>query len=228
MTQRWSLSGDAAFDAARYSTDIPGYLVSFNSETAELDMGYAITRESTLAAGPYYNDYQPTNDNVGAVREHGYGFNVNYNYKVSQITSTKVTVRVERDTAPAAYGFPRETLTAWSAEWTGTHKFLTSQVQFSVGRFLQPSSFGGRTSVDQFRVQYSRTFTHRLSGTVAVRVTRNTDIGDTTTEDSGNRDRAQLQTSLGYLITEQLTLSGGYRFAYQALPAFDTTAAGAR
>jgi hypothetical protein len=227
LTQRWSLSGNLAYDAARYSTDVPGYLVSFNSEQAEVDMGYALSRESTLGAGPYYTNYEPTNDNEDAVRDHGYGLNVNYNYKLSQVTSTKVTVRVERDTTAAGYGFPETSLTTWSAEWTGTHKFLTSTVQFSLGRFLEPSSFGGRTSVDQVRVQYARLFTQRLNGNIAVRLTRNTDIGDVANEESGNRDRAQVQLTLGYFITEQLSVSGGYRYAYQSLPVFDTTVTGA-
>jgi hypothetical protein len=223
LTQRWSLSGNASFDAARYSTDVPGYLVSYNSETIELDTGYALSRTSTVSAGPYYTNYDPINSDVGAVQDHGYGLNVNYSYKVSQVTSTKLTVRLERDTTPAAFGFPESTITAWGAEWTGIHKFLTSTVQYSIGRFLEPSSFGGRTSVDQFRVQYTRLFSPRFTGNAAVRLTRSTDVGDVAVDDSGNRDRANVQLALSYLITQEWTLSGGYRYAYQALPSYDIT-----
>jgi len=223
LTQRWSLSGNLAYDAARYSTDVPGYLVSFNSEGAEVDMGYAVTRQSTIAAGPYYTNYEPINSDVGAVRNHSYGINANYNYKVSQITSTKLTVRVERDMSPSAFGFPASSTTTWGADWTGIHKWLTSSVQFSIGRFLQPSSFGGRTSVDQFRVQYTKLFTERLSANAAVRATRSTDIGNIVLDDTGNRDRANVQLALSYLFTEEWSLSGGYRYSYQSLPSFDTS-----
>jgi long-subunit fatty acid transport protein len=72
-------------------------------------------------------------------------------------------------------------------------------------------------------VQYTRLFTQRFMGNAAVRLTRSTDVGDVALDDSGNRDRANVQLALSYLFTQEWTLSGGYRFAYQALPSYDIT-----
>jgi len=96
------------------------------------------------------------------------------------------------------------------------HRFLTSQVRYSIGRFLEPSSFGGRTTQDQFRVQYTRSLSERLQFNSAVRFTRYKDVGNI--QNAETRERGNAELSLRTLITPLWYVSGGYRFAYQHLP----------
>jgi hypothetical protein len=224
LSQRVSLIGIATLDAVRYSTDIPQQLVSYNSPQVELDVAWALSPNGKLAAGPYYTYYDPINSNDGAVKNTGYGVNVSYNYKSSALSYSRLTVRVERDNSDAAPGIPSAATTNYGFEWVGFHRFLTSSVQYSIGRFLEPSSDGGRTAVDQFRVQDNQALSERLTLNVAVRLSRSNDIGNTALDDTGNRDHANAQASIAYLLTPEWVVSGGYRFAYQNVP-YETASA---
>jgi hypothetical protein len=224
LTQRVSVIGSASFDAVRYSTDIPQQLVSYNSPAVEVDLAWALSPNSKLGVGPYYTYYDPINSNEGAVKDSGYGVNVSYNYKSSALSQSRVTLRVERDSSSAAPGIPSSTATTWGFEWVGNRRFLTNSVQYSIGRFLQPSSDGGRTAVDQFRVQDNKRLSERLSLNVAVRATRSNDVGNTVLNNTGNRDHANAQASLAFLLTPVWVISGGYRFAYQKVPYFPASA----
>jgi hypothetical protein len=66
--------------------------------------------------------------------------------------------------------------------------------------------------------------TERFSFNSAARFTRNKDIGSSALVDNGTRDRVNAQAALTYLITPELSFSGGYRFAYLDLP-YTTSAA---
>jgi hypothetical protein len=221
LTQRTSLVGTGTYDSVRYSQDSPGNLVSYNSPAAEMDVMWALNPASRIGVGPYYALYDPINSNEGSVRENSYGVNFSYNYNFSfryaNITRTSINLRIEHDTSDAAPGIPATSATTWGFEWTGFQKFLTGNLQYSIGRFLEPSSFGARTSLDQIRLQYGRRLTERFSFNTAVRVTRNKDVGSNV-QDNGNRDRANAQFALAYQLTPELSLSGGYRFAYLDLP----------
>jgi hypothetical protein len=227
LTQRTSLVGTAGYTSVRYSQDIPGDLVSYNAPEAEIDLMWKVSPAARIGVGPYYAVYDPINSNEGSVREDSYGINFNYNYNFSfryaNITRTTINVRVEHDTSDAAPGIPATSATTWGFEWLGFHKFLTSSIEYSIGRFLEPSSFGARTSVDQVRFQYRRRLTERLSLNTAVRLTRNKDVGSAV-EDNGNRDRANALAGLTYYLTPELFIGGGYRFAYLDLPSMSGSA----
>jgi hypothetical protein len=184
----------------------------------ELDLAWALSPNSDLGVGPYYTYYDPINSNEGSVKATGYGLNATYYYKYSAVSHSRLTLRVERDSSDAAPGIPSSTATTWGFEWVGYRKFLTNTVQYSIGRFLQPSSDGGRTAVEQFRIQDYKRLSARWSFNVAVRLTRSSDVGSTVLADNGNRDHANAQTSLAFLLTPEWVISGGYRFAYQKVP----------
>jgi hypothetical protein len=214
LTQRLSVSGSADLIAVRYSTDVAGQLVSYNSPTVDLGLGWALNPTTRITIGPYYAYYNPVNDTEGAVKTTTWGVSGDYVTKFSSVSQSRITVRVEHDTSPAAFSVPSFSQTIWGVEWVGFHKFLTSRIQYSIGRFLQPDSVGGRVESDQFRVQYNKLLTQRWSVTAAVRLTRNTDIGAVAIENDNNRDRADAQVIVGYLLTPVWSVTAGYRYAY--------------
>jgi hypothetical protein len=224
ITRRVGLDINASFDAARYTMDIPGELVSYNSPEIDVGLTWALGPNSRLGVGPYYSYYDPINNSDETQKNNAYGMRVDYQTKSTNVWQSRLTFKLERDSQPAAFGLPSASQTVWGAEWVGTRKFLTSTIQYSIGRFLQPTSAGGRTSVDEFRAQYLKLFTARWSFNGAVRATRNTDVATSTTADSGNRDRANAQLSLSYLFTPTWSLSGGYRYAYLKFTDPTTTA----
>ncbi|HEY6925409.1 MAG TPA: hypothetical protein VI653_18170, partial [Steroidobacteraceae bacterium] len=213
FTQRVSLTAGADLMAVRYNTDVPGQLVSYNSPQVGLALGWAVNPTTRLELGPYYAYYNPVNDTEGAVKTTTYGVSVDLASKISTTSQSRITARVEHDTEPAAFGQPSFSDTIWGLEWVGFHKFLTSRIQYSIGRFLQPGSEGGRSESDQVRVQYNRDLSQRWSLTAAVRLTRNTDIGTVVIDNSDNRDRANALLSVSYLFTPEWFMGGGYRYA---------------
>lgn len=219
LTQRVSLSGSADLIGVRYATDVPGLLVSYNSPQLDLGAGWALNQTNRITVGPYYAYYKPVNDTEGAVKTTTWGAYMEYVSKLSAVSQSTITARVERDSEPAAFGAPSSSQTAWGLEWVGYHKFLTSRIQYSIGRFLQPNSSGGRTELDQFWVQYNKKLTQRWSANASVRVTRETDIGSVTIENNSDRDRANAQLVVAYLLTPEWSISGGYHYARLRDPA---------
>jgi hypothetical protein len=223
FTQRWSVEGSASLDAVRYSTDIPDLFVSFDAPLIGADVVYATSQNSQFGIGPYYTHYEPINNDVDSVESTGYGVSANYRLKSSRLDTTTITVRVEHDSSPLPMGGGRSGATNWGIEWVGIRTFQTGQLRYSIGRFLEPSSIGGRTAEDQLRVQYNRRLTERFSANGAVRFVRNQDFGVFDAIDqAGPRDRGNVDLSLRYLVTPEWFVSGGYRFVYQHLT--DSTA----
>lgn len=213
FSQRLSFIGSADLVAVRYSTDVPLQLVSYNSPRVDLALGWALSPTTRVALGPYYVYYNPVNDTEGAIKTTTYGVALDFWSKFSAVSQSRVTASVERDSGPAAFGQPSFDQTLWSLEWKGFHRFLTSTIQYSIGKFLQPDSSGGRADSYQLRVQYNKFLTQRWSVNAAVRLTRITDIGGVA-QNNDRRDRANATLAVSYLMTPVWSLSGGYRYAY--------------
>ena len=213
FSQRLNLDLSADLIAVRYSTDVPLQLVSYNSPRVDLALGWALSPITRVSLGPYYVYYKPINDTDGAIKTTTYGLGLDFWSKFSAVSQSRVTASIERNSGPAAFGQPSFNETTWSLEWKGFHKFLTSNIQYSIGRFLQPDSSGGRAGSYQFRVQYNRFLTQRWSVNAAVRLTRITDIGGVA-QNNDRRDRANATLAATYLMTPQWSVSAGYRYAY--------------
>ncbi|MGH9644397.1 MAG: hypothetical protein ACRD3Q_18495 [Terriglobales bacterium] len=224
LSARLSLVASAELEAVRYSNDIPGQLVSYNSPEVDLGLAWALSARSRLGVSPYFAYYDPVNSGDGSGKNDAYGVSVDYNTKFSAVSQSRINVRVEHDYSPAAFGTPSSSQISWSFSWVGSYKLLTSNSQYSIGRFLEPSSGGGRSSLDQLRVQYNKMLTPRWSLGGAVRLTRTNDIGIIAVDQSGDRDRANAQAVVSYLMTPEWSLSGGYRYAYLKF-ASETTSA---
>ena len=214
FSQRVSFIGSADLVAVRYTTDVPNLLVSYNSPRVDLGLAWALNPTTRIALGPYYVYYNPVDDTEGAVKTTTYGAELELRNKLSAVTQSRLNVSVERDSGPAAFGAPSFSHILWSFGWVGVHKFLTSDIQYSIGRFLQPDSAGGRAESDQIRVQYNKLLTVRWSVNAAVRLTRNTDIGSVIAANNDRRDRVNAQLAVAYLLTPEWSISGGYRYAY--------------
>jgi len=229
LTQRFSIGGEATLAAVRYSTQIPGFMVSYNSPSVELNGGYKLSPRSQITVGPYYTVYDPVDSDLGSVKSTGYGLDFNYRFKWTKVSQMKLQVKVEHDTSPAARGvtpppssqpfdIPASSATVVGLEWVGLNRFETSSIQYSVGRFLEPSSYGGRVTNNQVRGQYVKRFSPRFQASVALRLTRTNEVGDQTI--FGNDctcDRGLARATVSTLLTPLWTLSGGYQGVYQNL-----------
>ena len=123
-----------------------------------------------------------------------------------------VVLRVEHNRIDMLDVSP-QSVTSWGLEWVGTHKYRVGSVQFSIGRFLEPSSIGGRVSLDQFRVQYNRPLSARLSFSGAVRVTRTEVVGTALAAEQPTENRTNAEMYLRFDMTRTWYVTGGYIFA---------------
>ena len=215
FTERLSGELDGNFTAIRYDINIPQTLISFNAPYLELSGVYALSERAQLGIGPYYSQFDPVNGAaVGALKSRSYGADISFRYLTSQLTRSILALKVGRDDQDQFVG-PNRVTTAWGLEWTGTYKWPTADIRYSIGRFIEPSSVGGEVGINQFRVQYNRRLSARFSGQASVRVTRTDPINKDTT---GHRTRAYGEASLQYALSRNLVLSGGWRGGWQRLP----------
>jgi hypothetical protein len=123
-----------------------------------------------------------------------------------------LTLRVERNHIDML-DFSSQSVTSWGIEWVGTHKYRVGSVQFSIGRFLEPSSIGGRVALDQIRVQYVRPLSARLSFSGAVRVTNTDVIGNALAAEEQPEHRTNAELYLHFDMTPTWFVQAGYIFA---------------
>jgi len=214
FTQRFSGELDANYNAVRYSTEIPQTLVSFDSPYVELDALWALSQLSAVGVGPFYSSYNPVNGREnGALVSQSYGAVFTYRYRTAQTANFSIDLKVGKDEQNQFDG-SRSSVTAWGVEWRGSQQWLTSRLQYSVGRFLEPSSVGGEVGLYQIRAQYTRSFGPRFSGLLATRLTRTSRLGNSS---AGNRDRSYGEASVQYALTREWSLQGGLRYGWQKL-----------
>jgi hypothetical protein len=212
LTPRLDLEGDFRLNSVRYSVQTPGQEVDYTSPYAGLTLNYDTGPRSSVGIGPYYSRYQETG---GTNTTNTEGAAVTYLYKTSDVTRMSLTARVERNHIDML-GFSPESVTSWGLEWVGTHKFRVGNVQFSIGRFLEPSSIGGRVALNQFRAQYVRPLSERLSFSGAVRVTHTVLVGSALAAEQPQENRANAELNLRFDITRTWYVAGGYIFARAA------------
>lgn len=209
LTPRLDLEGDFRLSSVRYSVETPGENVNYTSPYAGLTLNWDTGPRSTLGVGPYFSRYQETG---GTNTTNSDGAAFTYAYKTSNVTRMTVVLRVERDRIDML-DFSPQAVTAWGLEWVGTHKYRIGNVKFSIGRFLEPSSIGGRVALNQIRTEFNRPLSARLSFSGAVRVTHTELVGAALAAEQSPENRANAELYLHFDITPTLYVTGGYIFA---------------
>jgi hypothetical protein len=226
FTPRFDIEGDFRINGVHYSQQQAGAFVDYTSPYAGLTLNYDTSPRSSVGVGPYFSRYEQSGNGlessgqgqngqvtlIGTNTTNTGGAMLDYLYKTSDVTRMTLTARVEENHIDT-FGSPSQSNTTWGFEWVGTHKFEVGNIQFALGKFLEPSSIGGRVSLEQVRVQVYRPFTPRLSFTGAVRVTRTKMVGAALQDLVPTEDRTNAEGYLRYEITRRFYVTGGYIFA---------------
>ena len=220
FTPRLDLEGDFRVNSVHYNTQFIGQRVNYVSPYAGFTLNYDLSQRSSVGIGPYYSRYDETGSVTSTVdglktaesgsTQTGGGAFI-YNYKTTDITHLSLIMRVERDHIEEA-GFLTQDVTSWGVELVGTHKYQLGNVQFSIGRFLEPSSVGGRVALNEFRAQLNRPLSARLSFTGALRVSDIETIGNFLASLEPPEHRTNAEMWLTYNITKKWYVTGGYIF----------------
>lgn len=210
ITERTDFEVSTRFDYLNYDSDLPRERVGYTSPSIDLLVVRELSPRLRLGVGPYYSHYEADDDSS---ESDSYGAMVNLRWKTSEITRSTLRIRGERnkdiDLEPVRV---EDSAMAWGIEWIGLRELRAGDLEYRIGRFLQPTSFGGRREVDQLHVQYDRRFTQRTLLRSAVRYTRSNQISDF--DSGGDRDQARADVMLRHFFTEEFYVAGTYRFAW--------------
>jgi hypothetical protein len=213
VTERTDIEGSVRYDYVNYDSNLPRERVGYSSPSVDFQIVRELSERLRLGIGPYYSHYKADDDSS---ESDSYGAMVNLRWKTSEVTRSTLRIRGERnkdiDLDPVRI---EDTATAWGVEWVGVRENRVGSTEYRIGRFLQPTSLGGRREVDQFQVQLDRPLSHRTLLRGAIRYTRANEISDLDTGgEGGGRDQAQGDFMLRHFFTESFFVSGGYRFAW--------------
>lgn len=220
FTPRVDLEGEFRVNSVHYDEQFVGQRVNYVSPYAGFTLNYDVSQRSSVGIGPYYSRYDQqgsVTSNVDGVltTESGTtttgGGAFTYNYKTTDVTHVSLILRVERNHIDEA-GFLTQDVTSWGAELVGTHRYQVGNIQFSVGRFLEPSSVGGRVALNEVRAQLNRPLTARLTFMGALRVADIETVGNYLSSLEPPEHRINAETWLTYNITKTWYVTGGYIF----------------
>jgi hypothetical protein len=212
LTERTKIGVNVKYDTQDYERDLSGNRVGYDSEHIDLSLKRQMGLKTQISLGPYYDNYKSDLDD----KSKGYGLIAGWLQDWSANSSSALSIRAEStDTTDAQRNgtFITGTSTNWGLEFSGTRRDEVGRLRYSVGRFLAPSSLGGRLESDQVRVQYERPLSQRTTVYGAARFNRDSRIGgEGLADDFPDRTRVYVELYARGYLTPEWYLTGGYRY----------------
>jgi hypothetical protein len=212
LTERTRLGLAAQYQAVRYDADSAAdEQTDYDYLLGEGFVSWALNPRSDVSVGAYAAKYEATDDST---ETDTIGGSVGYSYRWSELAGLETELFYEEnditDFVPVT---TEETTSGWggtvTAYWTGE----VSETRFSAGRTFAPTGSGGKSEVDQFRLQYDRDLSERLSFLGAARYQQRNSLG--TAGSSDDRDFARVDLSLKWFFEPTWFVQGGYSYIWE-------------
>jgi hypothetical protein len=211
LTERTQLGFRAEYQAVRYDSDSPDEQTDYDYLLGQGSVFWALDPRSDLSVGAYAAKYEATDDSS---ETDTIGGSVGYAYRWSEVAGLQTEVFYEEnditDYFPVA---SEESTSGWggnvTAYWTGE----VSETRITVGRTFAPTGSGGKSEVDQLRVQYDRDLSERLSFLGAARYQQRNSLG--TSGQDNDRDFARVDLSLKWFFDPTWFVQGGYSYIWE-------------
>ena len=211
LTERTRLGILAEYQAVRYDSDGPDEQTDYDYLLGQGFVSWALDPRSDLSVGAYAAKYEATDDSS---ETDTLGGSVGYAYRWSEVAGLQTELFYEEnditDFFPVA---AEETTSGWggtaTAYWTGE----VSETRISVGRTFAPTGSGGKSEVDQLRVQYDRDLSERLSFLGAARYQQRNSLS--TSGQDNDRDFARVDLSLKWFFDPTWFVQGGYSYIWE-------------
>ena len=164
-------------------------------------LAWTLTPQSEVGLAVYASQYQAKDDSS---ETDAYGAGVGYTYQWSEVTGVEARLYYEKndvtDYVPVKF---EESTSGLGGSLTAYRKLEVSDWRFSLSRQYIPTGDGGKSESDQFRLQYNRDFSERLSFLGAARY----EMRNALTETGGgdDRDYARLDLSLNWFMSRHGT-----------------------
>ncbi|MGE0114254.1 MAG: hypothetical protein AB7T07_05150 [Steroidobacteraceae bacterium] len=215
FSERMGADIGAFYQAVNSNADSSGSTVDYRDVEGYGSLFWSWTPQTQFGAGVYGTKYQ-TDDGSDVTTGRGVSFQLDQ--KWSKTFSGMLAFNLEKTKVvhdDHVGALEEETFNSWGAEFNLRRKSQLGDLRFNLGRTFSPSSGGARTTLDQIRLQYYRSFKPRLAYLIAVRGFRNREQGVVAAASNNARDYATGYLQLTWDMTRTWYLTGGYAHYWQ-------------
>jgi hypothetical protein len=212
ITERTGVGFGVEYRAARYDTD-EGVTTKtdYDFGLADLYLTWALNPLSEMSAGAYASRYEAQDDSeeIDAI-----GLEVGYAHRWSELVGIEAKLFYEENDITEFDPIPlEETTSNFGGYFTAYRKHEISEWRMSIRRSFVPTGDRGKSEVDEFRLQYERQLSQRLTLRGVGRYETRNSLGGT--EGGVDRDFARFDLSLKWLVTRNWYLGGGYAYMWE-------------
>jgi hypothetical protein len=223
LTERMGLGFEAAYQVADYSSD--DFVTKSDYDFGQLGtyLSWDLSQRGRMRAGVYASNFE-TDD--GSEKADAVGGELGYGYRWSQTDGIEATVYYEQnditDVDPLGV-VTDESVSDVGGSLSAYRKLEVSAWRASISRRFQPTGDRGKSTIDQFRLQYDRDLSERLNFRGAARYESRSGLTDDV-GGSNDRDYARLDLRLKWNISQTWYVGGGYAYIWQDRAADPTDA----
>ena len=219
ISQRTGIGARLIAEATRFDVEIPNQHVDFDFLLAGITMSRVLSPRTRFALVPYVSQFE-TRDDIN--RNDSVGIDASWNRALSENLDLRLSLTVEHSEVEIRDEITGEVTQEANSTDYGPAILITREdevgsLRFSIGRFFTPTNRGGKSVVDQLRLQYNRNIGERLSMTVAVRGFRSRIQGDILGVGGTDYDYARGEVGLRWALTRTWFLAGGYNYTWRDL-----------
>jgi hypothetical protein len=194
-----------------YNNEIPGEALDYTDARAELFVTRDLSEKSLFRLSGYVTRYESdeiSNDS------RGYGAWARYTRNSTDTFSWFVAGGVQSTDIEAGDNDEIDsTETSYTFSSGVTREWEVSRLQAAVERSVEPSGTGFLKTRDGFRVNLRHQFRPRWYGDLAVYAFTEDDVDDSL--EVNNRDHIRVRAKLGWRLSTEWAIEGGYGYTYQ-------------
>jgi len=212
ISERMGLGFDAVYQIAEYSSDDVVTKSDYDFGQLGAYLSWDASERGKVRTGGYASSFE-TDDGTETVD--AAGAMLGYSYSWSETDGIEAVVNYERNdiTQFTPFGEVEETSSDVGGSVTAFRKLEVSAWRLAASRRFQPTGDNGKSTIDEFRLQYDRDLSERLTFRGAGRYESRSGIG---AADTGNdRDYARLDLELKWYMSPTWYLGGGYAYIWQ-------------
>lgn len=212
LTERMSLGFEAAYQIANYSSADVVTKSDYDYGLVGTYLGWDASERGRFRAGAYASNFE-TDD--ATQKADAVGGELGYAFRWSQTDGIELTAFYERNDITEVTPF--ETLEETTSDVGGSliayRKLEISAWRVAASRRFVPTGDRGKSTIDEFRLQYDRDLSERLRFKGAARYESRAGISDVS--GSNDRDYARLDLDLKWFMTQTMYIGGGYSYIWQ-------------
>ena len=210
VSERTTLGAKAFYQTVRYSDEAAFERVDYDFSRADGLIAWAINPRSDIQMGAYVSRYEAKNevnqtDAVGGL--------IAFVRRWSETAGTTFELSFEQNDVLFDPLLPEESDSGWGGNITNYWEGEVSVWRLTIGRTFSPTGRGGKSTVDQLRLQYDRDLSARLRFRSAARLLSDESISDAGS--NNDRDYGRLELSLEWKMSPTWYIQGGYMYTYQ-------------